>query len=99
MAFGQERPSPGGSHSAYLETKDAVYQLIASLDGLFPRVTSRRERRELLELFGRLERIIIEIMLVEELEDEFWEPTPLPDNIPPAEASDGSQSEESPPGS
>jgi len=111
MAFVPERPSPGGSHSAYLETKDAIYHMISCVEGLLPRVTSRRERRELLELVGRLERMIIEVMLVEELEDDFWTPAPAPADIPPqedvpegsgvdrADDADPDQSEDSPPDS
>lgn len=72
MAITPERPSPGGSHSAYLETKDAIYHLISCLEGLVPRITSRRERQEIFELISRLERILIEMVLAEELEDEFW---------------------------
>ena len=100
MAFVPERPSPGSSHSAYLETKDAIYHMISCLEGLFPRVTARRERREILELISRLERIIIEIMLVEELEDDFWAPAPTAGDIPPQEdLPDQSPPEESSPDS
>ena len=71
MAFVPERPSPGGSHSAYLETKDAIYHLMSCIEGLIPRITARRERREVFELLGRLERLVIEMMLVEEFDEEF----------------------------
>ena len=85
MAFVPERPSPGGSHSAYLETKDALYHLISCVEGLIPRITSRRERNEIFELVGRLERSLIELMLAEEFEQEMWGLSPPPDEIPPAE--------------
>jgi hypothetical protein len=72
MAYVPERPTPGSSHGAYLETKDAVYHLISCLEGLLPRITSRRERREMFELMSRLERILIEIVLAEEFDEQFW---------------------------
>ncbi len=62
-----DRPSAGGLHSAYLETRDALYHLISCLEGLVPTITSRRERRELFELLGRVERQILDLMIAEEL--------------------------------
>jgi hypothetical protein len=82
MAFVPERPSPGGPHGAYLETKDAIYHLMSCLDGLLPRITARRERREVIELVGRLERMILEVMLAEEFEEDIW------GSLPPGEMGD-----------
>lgn len=83
MSFVPERPSSGGSHSAYLETKDAIYHLISCLDGLVPRIVTRRERVEIFELISRLERVIIDLFLAEELEESVWGP---PLGAPEAEA-------------
>jgi hypothetical protein len=85
MAFVPERPSPGGSHGAYLETKDAVYHLMSCLEGLVPRITNRRERTEVLELIGRLERMILDLMVAEEFEEGFWQSLPGAGDEPPFE--------------
>ena len=81
MAFVPERPAPGASHSAYLETKDAIYHLISCIEGLLPRITTRRERLEVFELMGRLETMLVDVMITEEL-DEAFDATP-PQDTPP----------------
>jgi hypothetical protein len=75
-----EGPAPGGPHAAYLETKEAIYHLMACLEGLLPRITTRRERRDTFDLIGRLENMLLEAMIVEELDEEIWGD----DGAPPA---------------
>ena len=66
--------SASSSRGAFLETKETVYHLISCLEGLVPRITGRRERIEIFELLGRLEGMVVEMIVSEEFDEELWGP-------------------------